>query len=144
MSLTFAQIYCVVEIANIGLCDRAFGTTGYGLPLISSRNAVYIVFLSSLILGMIFGALFGAFDNSTHSKMGALTLLCMWKMLGALSCAALVIGFAMGSITGLINGYLFLVEERNAFRALHPPSLVTGDETVRHVDNSGVNIHDEL
>ena len=66
MSVAFALTYGLVDIIN---CVVGFFRPGSARPLVESVLQIYIVIISSLFLGLIFGILFSIRDTSSGSLL---------------------------------------------------------------------------
>jgi len=72
ISLSFALTFSLTEFINLGLCDKCCNTDFENNPLIGSKNQIFLIFSGAIVMGGIFGVLFGTIDvendDSRHTK----------------------------------------------------------------------------
>jgi len=72
VSLSFALTFSLTEFINLGLCDKCCNTDFENHPLIGSKQQIFMLFSGSVIMGALFGILFGTIDvendDSNHKK----------------------------------------------------------------------------
>lgn len=98
VALSFALTFSITEFLNMGICDRCCNTDFENHPLIGSKRQVFIIFSGTLLMGAIFGVLFGTIDvendDSNHSKFRENYLI------------GIPIGLAIGGFLGFVNQWL--------------------------------------
>jgi len=98
VSLSFALTFSLTEFINLGLCDKCCNTDFENNPLIGSKKQIFIIFAGSIIMGAIFGVLFGVIDvendDPQHTKFKENLI---WSI---------PLGGILGAVLGFINQFL--------------------------------------
>jgi hypothetical protein len=99
ISLSFSLVFSLTEFLNLGLCDKCCNTDLQSNPLIATKKQVFLIFSGSILMGAIFGILFGVIDveddpsrNRTRFKENLL-----WSI---------QIGAVIGGLFGFVNQWL--------------------------------------
>eukprot|EP01112_Ceratiomyxa_fruticulosa_P017730 TRINITY_DN5586_c0_g1_i1.p1 TRINITY_DN5586_c0_g1~~TRINITY_DN5586_c0_g1_i1.p1 ORF type:complete len:227 (-),score=5.14 TRINITY_DN5586_c0_g1_i1:272-952(-) len=95
LSLSFAMAFLLVEILNVGLCDKCSGTDFQSTPVVGTKKQVLMIFAGSLIMGIIFGVLFGTID--VESKV---------QLFNKIIILSLPIGASLGFVFGFTNQWI--------------------------------------
>jgi hypothetical protein len=114
ISLSFALTFCFTELVNANLCARCCAcfsssdstttnTTGThsdddSSGIISSRKQLAVIFVAALLMGALYGILFGSLDvemaSPSHNRFETLLL------------ASMPVGLIIGGIVGALNQWL--------------------------------------
>jgi len=98
VSLSFALTFSLTEFINLGLCDKCCNTDFENNPLIGSKKQIFIIFAGSIIMGAIFGVLFGVIDvendDPQHTKFKENLI---WSI---------PLGGILGGVLGFINQFI--------------------------------------
>ena len=98
VSLSFALTYSLTEFINLGLCDRCCDTNFEENPLIGSPKQIYGIFIGSVVMGSIFGIMFGSIDveddGARHTRFKESLLL------------SIPVGSILGGCLGFYNQWL--------------------------------------
>jgi len=72
ISLSFALTFSLTEFINLGLCDKCCNTDFETYPLIATKKQIFMIFSGSIVMGALFGILFGSIDveddDSHHTR----------------------------------------------------------------------------
>jgi len=98
VSLSFALTFSLTEFINLGLCDKCCETDFENNPLIGTKKQIFMIFAGSIIMGLIFGVLFGVIDvendDPQHTKFKENLI---WSI---------PIGGILGGILGFMNQWI--------------------------------------
>jgi len=98
ISLSFALTFSLTEFLNLGLCDKCCNTDFESNPLIGTPKQIYILFVGAIVMGALFGIMFGTIDveNDTpsHAKFKANLLY------------SIPVGAGIGGLLGFINEWI--------------------------------------
>jgi hypothetical protein len=99
ISLSFALTFCFTELVNANLCARCCvskdSPDANGLNVIASRKQLAVIFSAALLMGALYGILFGSLDvemaSPAHNRFQTLLI------------ASLPVGAVIGGIVGALN-----------------------------------------
>jgi len=98
ISLSFALTFSLTEFINLGLCDKCCRTDFEANPLIGSKTQIYVIFAGSIVMGAVFGILFGSIDvendDARHSRFKENLI---WSI---------PLGGIVGGLLGFINQWI--------------------------------------